>query len=58
MVSVRLTRLFNSFTLAVCLFGKKPKKVKLSLAKPEADRAVISALGPGMGITFRHSFFA
>ena len=39
------------------LYKEKPKKVKLSLAKPEADRAAISALGPGIGTTFRPSLF-
>jgi hypothetical protein len=53
-----LRRLFSSFILAVFLLGKKPKKVKLSLAKPEADKAVISALAPGIGTTLRSSFFA
>ena len=33
-------------------------KVKLSLANPEADKAVIKALGPGIGVTSIPSFVA
>ena len=40
------------------MLGKNPKKVKLSLANPEADKAVIKALGPGIGVTSISSFFA
>ena len=57
-VSGRLANVFKVLILAFCLLGKKPKKLNLSLGMPDAESAVIKALGPGIGTTLTEFFFA
>jgi hypothetical protein len=58
MVSSRFIFVWRSFNLATGFDGRKPKNVKLLLASPEEDKAVMRALGPGIGTTSMLTFLA